>query len=215
MLTYHAVGTGEVEYEFCTLDCQLGRWWHRTPQILANLYAKRIVTRQEQQIDTKRHIALPQFDGGDTRMDAIGSLFECVATGSEPTLLVELARIGQIGLRHNAYNLAVGNDKRTVIQDVFRLERRTYQHNDCFTARVFAYILQGCHGILLQGVREKQVGTRISRQTQLGKTYDLHTFVNSFGYELFGLLGVVRTVTYSQQRYSCCHTNKSKVCIHK
>ena len=67
---------------------------------------------------------------------------------------------------------------------------------------------------MLQGVGEEEVGTGVACQSQFGEADNLHALFDGFGNELFGLLGVVRTVTYPQQRYGCCNTNKSKIGIH-
>ena len=214
MLAYHAVRARQVEDQFRTLYSQLGRWRHWAPQVFADLYAERVVTRQEQQINAERHVALPQFDSRYTRMNAVGQLLDGLPAGGKPAFLVELAGVRQVRFRHNTYHLAVGDHKRTVVQIVVRLERCANENDNRLAARELAHILQCRHGFLLQCVGEEQVGTGVACQSEFGEADYLHSFADCFGDKLFGLLRIERAIAYAQNGHCCRHTHKSEIRIH-
>ena len=114
VLAHKTVTAREVENQLCTLYRQLRGRRKRTPQVLAYLHTKRIVSRREQQIRSKRHFSAPYLYLRNTRSDTSGCELARRTTAGKPTFLIELTRVRQVHFRHYAHHFTVGDDKRTV-----------------------------------------------------------------------------------------------------
>ena len=162
MLTDDTVGGREVKDDLCTLNRQLCRRRQRRPEVLAYLDTEGVVTRAEEQVRTKGHFATPYLNLRDTRRDATGCVLACGTAGSKPTLLVELAGVGQVDLRHHTQHLTVGHNEGTVKEVIIHLERSAYEDDDRFAASIITEGLELTHTALLESLGEEEVGTGIA-----------------------------------------------------
>ena len=197
VLAYHAVGTREVEDQLRALDGQLGRWRQRTPEVLAYLYTKGVVTGGEEQVGSKRHFSTPYLDLRNARGYSAGRELPCRTSRGEPTFLVELTGVRQVHFRHYAHNFAIRHHEGAVEEVVIHFQRRTDEHYDRLSAGVVAQRFQLTQGALLKRLGEEQVRTSVARKTQLRKTNNLYALRNRLVNLLTNLLGVVLAIRYA------------------
>ncbi len=159
------VAGGEIDQDRGAGERCIGAGRDRHPKVFADLDMDReavMVGRGEDQIPAERHLVAPDRDGtGD------GGI-----TGGELPLLVELAVVRQICLRHHAENAAAVNDKGAVEQ--LRLVAQRGSRDDDRAERPAGRDElgdPGFHGIE-ERVLEEEVIVRIGGQPQLREDRD-------------------------------------------
>ena len=124
----------------------------------------------------------------------------------KPPFLVELAVVGQIGLRHKGAEAATGDHCRTVEQQLAGIDRHSNDDGYVATASELHKPHDGFLGLVDEQPLCKQILTAIAGDTQLGENHGLHVHAASL-FDLLLYLGtVVVHISYFYAWHRCGHS---------
>ena len=193
-LAHRLVGGGEVEDEGGARPGRPDGGGLRRPQVLADLHAD----DQPGQLGAVEEVAVRQADllaaqgEGDLRSGA----------GGEPAPLVELAVVGQMGLGHQAQDLALVEDGGAVVElAVPGVPDGQADGGD--HVQVLGGLQDGPEPFLStpeQGGLEEKVPAGVAGEAQLGEGEDLHPLLGGLPHEGEDLFGVITAVGHPDGR---------------
>ena len=201
MLADELVAGREVEDKVGTRQCQTVAGRRGSPHILADL-------------DTEQHIVA----GAEElciRVDGDGVAGEAdlggpqVLSRRKPALLVKLAVVGEVRLRHESQQLALLNDGRTVEQQVAHHHGESHDGDDVQLAGEVEERHYRSLCSVEQHILCKQVLTGVAGKAQFREDDDLHALAFSLHDEVLNLLYVVLRVGHAHHGHSCSHFDKS------
>ena len=127
----------------------------------------------------------------------------------EPALLVELAVIGQVGLRHEAEQAAALYNGRAVEQDVAHRNGQAYYTDDVEVAREVEQLKQRLLGALQQERLAEEVLAGVARDAKLGEHRHLYATPLGHGDNVLYLLQIVLAVGHPHRGHGGCNLNES------
>ena len=143
------------------------------PEVFANLdaeHAVRHIGRLEEEVGAEGDFLAEEFDFGDRGDPGRG----------EPALLVELARVGEVGLRDNPEDLAAGDRDGHVEEASVDLQRGADEGGEAKLGRGLANLPQGLYGAVQEGPLAEEVTAAIPGQAEFGEDDDFHPFLGGF-----------------------------------
>ncbi len=180
----------------------VGRGGHGHPQVLADLDEEGeagLLVGLEQQARAERDAALAAQ--GDRV--AHGGV-----AGGELAALVELAVVGQVGLRHDAEDAALGEDDGAVVEQGVDLEGEADDADERQPPRRVEDHCQRLQTGVEEGALVEEVLAGVGRQAQLGEEGERGALVGRLAQEGDGLLGVVDRIGHADRRQGDRHTHE-------
>ena len=171
------------------------------PQILTDLHAQHKaghLTAAEEQGGAKGHL-----------LAADGNHFHLGAARGELALFVKFAVVGQVGLGHQAQQLALAEDSGAVVQFAPYQQRQAHQSHH---VQLFAGVqnaLQPGQRSLLEGALQKQVAAGVAREAELREDRQLDAPARGLAQLGDDLLGVIRAVRHPQGGGEGCGFQKT------
>ena len=127
----------------------------------------------------------------------------------EPALLVELAVVWQIGLRHDAEQRTALDDGGAVVEQAVDNDGQAHHRHDIELAGEVEQQHHALLGTVDEGLLAEQILTRVARQAQFGQHHDLHAAAFGLGYQALYLLHIILYVGHLHSRHGCGHFYKS------
>ena len=171
------------------------------PQILTDLHAQHKaghLAAAEEQRGAKGHL-----------LAADGNRFHLGAARGELALFVKFAVVGQVGLGHQAQQLALAEDSGAVVQFAPYQQRQAYQSHH---VQLFAGVqnaLQPGQRSLLEGALQKQVAAGVAREAELREDRQLDAPARGLTQLGDDLLGVIHAVRHPQGGGKGCGFQKT------
>ena len=154
----------EVEDHLRAVQGQLCRGRDRGPEVLADFHAELRAVDREGEVGAE--VGLLSRD--------VDPLLGDPGPGGEPAILVEFAVVGNVTLRHNPEDLALGHDHGTVVEGRAVAQRRPDDQCQGKFARCLGEPGQGLVGRVEQRGLQQQVAACVGRHAQFGEDDDLH-----------------------------------------
>ena len=157
-----------------------------SPQVFTQLYSDG---------ETGQRLAGEEHVGAEDRLlGAEGEEPVCGPSGGEPSLFVEFAVVGQMGLGDHAQNLTLVDDRRTVVELVVPADRQPDGSDHIQAPGGLQHRGEGLLGAVQKGVLEEQVPAGIAGEAQLREAQHPHTLAVGLPHEGKAALGVVTAV---------------------
>ena len=177
--------TGEVHEDARTREGGLGRRRDRHPYVLADLDVDgqiRQVECSEDEVGTEGHLA--EF------LAEVDVLTALILAERVPALLVELAVVGQVALRHDAENLTLLDDDGAVVEALALTNRRADDGDGREPARTVDDGGDRAQHVVEQHVLHDEVLDAVTAEVEFGVDRGRHTLVVQLTHRLENALGV-------------------------